>query len=667
MSNQLITQPAFITSMEARLNCEYTDEQRLLVEEFDRPTICFASPGTGKTHTAIAGLINAELYKGIPGENIYALSFTKMATAELSIRHKAACEKLRIQPKVTFKTLHALCAEILRKNYKYFGLSSLSTEKQRPLKDQVKLVEEMVSDWGEKITPQTARSVIMACQSLNSALIFDDDNVKTKMVYKDTHCDYALFKRIRRNLFALPMYTGKIPVDCIMLYALVLMMNHPEVSEEFKSQCKLMLVDEAQDLSLLHLRILSLLTDNPILIGDMKQQIYAFNGACQEIVDQFYRLFPDASTKELTRSFRCKNEVISFANRIIVPNQLTGKEATGTGDGGSVGILSELSLKDLVASWADDFKKHNNLFSRDTLVLFRNNASATPIAEELFKQQVPFRVNNYIAATELPVVKEMVEILTLCRNPYNLSYVHALGYLIPELRGYGRNQDNPFYKMCDKNNCSIFEVNYIFNDIGTGSDAMALMLELSEEISKGTCVFDLLERMWPMYEEQWLHNRTWMLEYKPAYYLNLVQSVVREKTFDKFVSDEGQKLAYIKENLERHRGIRCYTMHASKGLEADDVYILDADADLIPNLGKLDKMCKRHCEMDAAREIRNERSLCYVAVTRARDNVYIVPRAKVAPMLIGENDFKDFDNLYKSFNIVSDDINAFNSFVQEPC
>jgi len=667
MSNQMITQQAFVTSMEARLHCIYTDEQRDLAENFDRALICFASPGTGKTHTAIAGLLNTELYKGIPGENIYALSFTRMATAELAVRHKAACDTLRIQQKVTFKTLHALCSAILRDNFRYFGLSGIKTAKQMPLQETVKIVEEFCSEWGAKITHQTARSVIMACQQLNSALIFDDDYVKTKMVYKETHCDYELFKRIRRNLFELPMYTGQIPVDCIMLYALVLMLRHPEVSEKFKSQCKVMLVDEAQDLSLLHLRIISMLTDNPILIGDMKQQIYAFNGACQEIVDQFYRLFPEAETKELTQSFRCKNEVIDFATKIIVPNKLKNISASGTGEGGHVFIDPNLSLHDLVADIAKGFRENNNRFPRDVLFLFRNNASATPVAEELFKQQVPFRVNNFIPATELPVLKEIMELLTLCRNPYQLSYIHALGYLIPELRGYGMAKDNPFYKMCDKNGCSVFEVNYIFNDVGQGSNAMALLMEVSEMISEGKPVKDLLNTLWPMYEDVWLRDRTWMLDYAPTYYINLVQDLVREKTFDQFVSDEGRKVAYIKENLERHRGIRCYTMHASKGLEADDVYILDADPEIIPNLGKLDRMVKKHCEMDVAREIRNERSLCYVAVTRARDTVHIVPRKEAAPILLGDNIFEDFDNLYQSYNIVSDDINAFTAFVESPC
>lgn len=665
MSNGMISHSAFITSLEAGLGCVYTNEQRRLIEEFDRSTICFASPGTGKTHTAIAGLIDAELYKGIPGDNIYALSFTRMATGELSVRYKKACERLHITPHVTFRTLHSLCAQLLEENPRYFNLPSIRTDKQRPIKEQVRTVEDLCQEWGEKITPKIARDVVRACTDLNSALIFDEDSVKSKMVFKQCRCNYELFTRIRKNLFLLPMYTGIVPVDCIMLYALVLMLRHPEVSAEFKSKCKIMLVDEAQDLSLLHLRVISLLTDNAILIGDMKQQIYAFNGACQEIVDQFYRLYPQASTKELTQSFRCKNEIIDFANRIIAPNKLLGLEATGTGDGGSVDIIPNVPLNELAAQFRDDYLSHNHMFTRDTLFLFRNNASAIPIAEALFKEQVPFRVNNYKAATELPVVKEMVEILNLCRNPYNINYVGALGYLIPELNGYGALKDNPFYKLCEKNSCSIFEINYIFKDMGVGSAAMQLLSELSEDIRQGVTVTDLFNKLWPMYESQWLHTRTWMLEYSVNYYINIINDVIRDKTFDKFVADEAAKVSFINENLERNRGIRCYTMHASKGLEADDVYILDADPDILPNLKKLNKMVECHSEMDAAREVRNERSLCFVAVTRAREHVYIVPHVEPAPILMGENIFSRFDEIYTSFGIQSDDINAFNDFARE--
>lgn len=657
-----MSQDAFITILENKLNCEYTDEQRELIREFDRATICFASPGTGKTHTAIAGLLNAELYKQMSGENIYALSFTRMATGELSVRHRLACKALGITQTVEFHTLHALCSDILSKNCGLLGLSSLKPCKTESLKDTVRLVEEMCQEWDEKITPNAAKQVVLACNSLNSALIFDEDNVKSKMVFKQCKCEYNLFTKIRKNLFLRPTFTGYVPLNCIMLYALLLMTKHPEVSVKFKEKCKLMLVDEAQDLSLLHLRIISLLTDNPILIGDMKQQIYAFNGACQEIVEQFYNLFKGASTKQLTKSFRCKDEIIGFANKIIQYNELGGDVATGTGTGGSVELVPTLSLEELADKFHDDFYSNRRLFTRDTLFLFRNNASAIPIVEALFKKQVPMRVNNYMPATEMPVIKEMVQLLNLCRNPYNMNYVGALQYLIPELRGFGMLKDNPFYKMCEKNACSVFDVNYIFKDIGIGSKAMSLLLELSEDMKKGVSTKDLFNKLWPMYNEQWLSSRTWMLEYEVGYYTAVVAPTVRSKTFDMFVSEEAAKSNYIKECMEHNRGIRCYTMHASKGLEADDVYILDADPDIIPNTRKIDKMLKAHCEMDAAREIRNERSLCYVACTRARDHVYIQSIDVPAPILMGENNYEAFDGIYKSFRVRSDDINAFNDF-----
>ena len=660
--NPLMSQDAFITILENKLNCVYTDEQRQLIREFDRPTICFASPGTGKTHTAIAGLLNAELYEQIPGDNIYALSFTKMATGELSVRHRLACQALQISQTVTFKTLHSMCAELLRENCRLFNLSKLDTTKTEPLKDTVRLVEDMCQEWGDKITPNIAKQVVLACNSLNSALIFDEDSVKSKMVFKQCKCDYELFTKIRKNLFLRPMFTGKVPVDCIMLYALVLMTRYPEVSIKFKEKCRLMLVDEAQDLSLLHLRIISLLTDNPILIGDMKQQIYAFNGACQEIVEQFYNLFKESSTKQLTQSFRCKNEIINFANDIIKYNELTGDVATGTGDGGSVVLVPDLSLDELASKFHDDYYGNRRLFTRDVLFLFRNNASAIPIVEALYKKQVPMRVNNYMPATEMPVIKEMVQILNLCRNPYNMNYVGALQYLIPELRGFGMLKDNPFYKMCEKNACSVFDVNYIFKDMGIGSKAMSLLLELSEDMKKGVTTKDLFNKLWPMYNDQWVSQRTWMLEYEVSYYTAIVAPIVREKTFDAFVSDEASKASYIKECMEHNRGIRCYTMHASKGLEADDVYILDADPDIIPNTRKLDKMLKAHCEMDAAREVRNERSLCYVAVTRAREHVYIQSISEPASILMGENKYEAFDGIYKTFRVRSDDISAFTEF-----
>ena len=136
-----------------------------------------------------------------------------------------------------------------------------------------------------------------------------------------------------------------------------------------------------------------------------RSQIYAFNGACQEIVDAFFKLYPNATTTKLTQSFRCKNEIADFATKIILHNNIGGEDFTGNGEGGRVfvrssdsAVDSDFSLKGICEKLKEDYVANNNKLSRDFLFLFRNNASAVPIVDELYKQGLPFRVNNYTPA-----------------------------------------------------------------------------------------------------------------------------------------------------------------------------------------------------------------------------------------------------------------------------
>ena len=255
-----ITSEVFLSKIQADLNVRYTEEQKRLIENFGKcPTFCFADPGTGKTFTAIGGLLYAELFKGIKGANIYALSFTQMATGELAVRHKNACEALRIRPAVNFQTLHKLCRDILADNYRKLGMISFGAVSNMKFSEAYKLVESTAVEWGMNLQPKSIRACIRACKSLNSALVFDEDNVKSKMAFKECHMDYKDFDRIRGLLYVYSLNTNSIEVSDIMLYTLMLMEKFPEVSQAFKAQCKMMLIDEAQDLSLLHLRIISML------------------------------------------------------------------------------------------------------------------------------------------------------------------------------------------------------------------------------------------------------------------------------------------------------------------------------------------------------------------------------------------------------------------------
>lgn len=657
-----ISLDTFLNDLSARVGVQYTDEQKAFMRDFTSPIISFSSPGTGKTKSAIGGLLTAELYHQVPGNQIYALSFTNMSTGELKVRHKQDCEKVGIKQTVNFQTLHSLCSSILKANYKLLGIGKLTVVDTIPIEEQAELLMNISKDRGISLHPWQIRPFINAVRSLNSSLVFDRSHVESKYAFKQCKMPYEDFTLLRKFLYIYTKMTDTLQVQDILLYTLELLLSHPEVSADFKAKCKILLVDEFQDLSLLQLRIISLLSDTVIAIGDIKQQIYAFNGACQEIVGEFKKYFPTARELNLNKSFRCADAIVDYSKMIIHPNDMQEQDFTGTGKDGSVNITPDLSLASICDTIEQQYRENRNTFPRDILFLFRNNYSATPIAEELFKRKVPFRVNKYQATNQIPVIREMCAVVELAANPQNLQNLYALRYILPEQKDYKDFTKSPIYKVCSKEGCSLFEAPYNFRDAMAARQAMEMLLSVKDMLSKQRPMREILNAIYPLFNEVYLTDREPYLEMPSSYYLNMARSVVQSKTYYAFIQDEMAKLQVIQDSNARRHGVRCYTFHASKGLEADDVYILDADENVVPNMHKLDVMEKAGCVMEKAREIRNERSLLFVAATRAKENLIITYNGVKTSMLTPMNAFESYDKLYTQFQLAYPDVEAFEEF-----
>lgn len=657
-----ISLDTFLNDLSARVGVQYTDEQKAFMRDFTSPIISFSSPGTGKTKSAIGGLLTAELYHQVPGNQIYALSFTNMSTGELMVRHKQDCEKVGIKQTVNFQTLHSLCSSILKANYKLLGIGKLAVVDTIPIEEQAELLMNISKDRGISLHPWQIRPFINAVRSLNSSLVFDRSHVESKYAFKQCKMPYEDFTLLRKFLYIYTKMTDTLQVQDILLYTLELLLSHPEVSADFKAKCKILLVDEFQDLSLLQLRIISLLSDTVIAIGDIKQQIYAFNGACQEIVGEFKKYFPTARELNLNKSFRCADAIVDYGKMIIHPNDMQEQDFIGTGKDGSVNITPDLSLASICDTIEQQYRENRNTFPRDILFLFRNNYSATPIAEELFKRKVPFRVNKYQATNQIPVIREMCAVVELAANPQNLQNLYALRYILPEQKDYKDFIKSPIYKVCSKEGCSLFEAPYNFRDAMAARQAMEMLLSVKDMLSKQRPMREILNAIYPLFNEVYLIDREPYLEMPSSYYLNMARSVVQSKTYYAFIQDEMAKLQVIQDSNARRHGVRCYTFHASKGLEADDVYILDADENVVPNTHKLDVMEKAGCVMEKAREIRNERSLLFVAATRAKENLIITYNGVKTSMLTPMNAFESYDKLYTQFQLAYPDVEAFEEF-----
>lgn len=653
-----------ITDMGIRLGITYTDEQREFMSDFTVPTISFSSPGTGKTKAAIGGLIIAESFHGIPGKNIYATSFTRMSTGELQLRHARDCARLGMRQTVNFNTLHSLCLGIIRDNYGLLGMRSFSSGGETPVSVLADTLASISESYGFGLQSYKYRQIIRACNSLNSQLIFDDEHVRDSFVFKQCHVPLDVFKVLRKCLYTYAKLTGKIGTNDILLYTLEILLRFPEVSKRFKEQCRILLVDEFQDLSLLELRIVTLLSDCVIAIGDIKQQIYAFQGACTDIVDEYKKYFPSARVANLNKSFRCGSDIVEYSKKIIAPNEMGEQGFVSMGQQGSVVVDPDLQLSDLCDSIEKDYRENRNTFSRDILFLFRNNYSAVPIAEEFFKRKVPFRVNKYVRATDMPVIKEMLAVISLAVNPSDPANLNALYYVLPEMRDYKDYRQSPLYKIMQKEGCSLFEVNYQFRNAMQARRCMEMLMRIRELATTARPMRELLNTVYPVFQDVWLNDHEDRLDMPSKYYISMVQPLVQTKPFFKFIQDEAAKMQAIEDANARGIGVRCYTFHASKGLEAQDVYMLDCNMGVCPNTRQIDIMEAAGCAVEKARDIRNERCLLFVAATRAKERLIISHSGDISPLLRPYNMYAQYDILYKEHRRTYPDAEAFELFLE---
>lgn len=664
-----MTPEAFITQLSVQLGVRYTAEQVEMIKNMDKSMFVYADPGTGKTSTVTAGLVFAELYKQIPGDKICAVSFTNDATAELANRHKHVCRKLKINENVNFKTLHKICTAILKENYKLLGMAQLKICSDYNYDTLQRVMTSSARELGVCIQDNQVRNISKALQSANSSLTFSKSALESRMYFKEAHVSYEDFMIVRKLMYEYNSLSETIQVSDIMLYTLQLLTQHPEVAEEFKKNCQLLVVDESQDMSLLQLRLISLLADNVVFVGDMKQQIYGFNGACQEVGHYFKVFYPEAKILSLTQSFRCDNAIADYAKPIVLPNGVGGEDFKGTGPGGTVECIPDLDINKIVSRISKDMQEHKGQIVTQIMILYRNNYTSVPVIDALYRAGIPVRCTKHVEAFKMPVIGEMLELVEIARTPSDTNKMPALRYIIPEFVRYGKAGVNPIMKIALQTGMSLFDITYKFQDEYTGSVAMELLLDVREMLLQGEPLSDILNKIWPTYNNLWLRNREWMLDFPATYYTKLVNPLIEGRTYDQFLNAEIDKSKKIMEANKNLVGVRCSTFHSAKGLEADVVYLMDVDANTVPNVKQIEKMVKAGCLIDVARNVNNERSLLFVACTRARHELYISYDSSVGPStLITEPEtYANYDLLYANNRQTYDDVEIFNKFVCTSC
>lgn len=643
-----------------------TDEQKEAVYRFKDNLLIDASPGVGKTTTAIVGLIAAPLLFGIKSKNINAMSYTRAATAEIAGRYLKACKKAGINPNVQFNTFHSICRQIMVKVNPKFEVRG-----DKSLEDELRYLSMFMKDEGVAAYDDMylVKGVFRAITALNAELMFSKSSVEnhSKFMAIEDKIDIRTFQLVRKR-WIYSSCTGNSCTESELPIAMFFtLLFNPELSDWCKNKYKLMLVDEFQDVSVLYLEVLSKICDKLIVIGDLKQQIYGFNGASLLIVDAYKELYPDAEICEVTQSFRCHDEIVVEANRVIAPNEILGFDNfKGIGKGGSYSVLE--NKKDAFNLIIDDLKANQDRREyNDVMFLARNNSSVIPIMELLYRRDIVFHTTKFMRVDNLPVFKDLFLMAGVAMNSTDPDYLKKIGWFMPEFRRV-QPENNPIVQInamaTDVRSRSLLTMEYKFKE-KSSYDIINRLKRFIELDSKGEPFSVSCLPLLQIYEDYIIKGFEWRLDNPVDYYFRLADSIIRDKNYSSIIYDENEKARLNELRLASGEGVRCYTFHSSKGLEAEKVYMLDVDDGIIPKASSMNKLIERGCLIEAARELRNERNLLYVAMTRCKKDLTIFYNNKLSSLIDNpsSNQYTMLDKVWREKAVLTNETKAFKSLM----
>lgn len=661
-SEELHKQRQRLSIISAYIGSPLTEEQMDFAADFTKNTISFSDPGTGKTHTLIAGLIMAQQHHKVPGTSINCMSFTNAAVAEMAGRYEKLCKSVSVSPTVKFNTFHSLTRAILTSAYPGITVVDGYESYKSDITDLTSYMKQLGYDVSMDDT-KYVRRVLRAINDMNSSMTFHPTNLSKKYDFVSLDLNLDDFQSLRTSMFVRGLVTKSINVGDIPLYCLYALMMKEDVIKMWKGKYRIMVVDEFQDLSLLHLNILSYIAQTLVVIGDMKQQIYAFNGACPQIVSEYFKMRPDARVCNLTKSFRCGKEIAEFATRVILPNDRSIQCFGGHERGSRVSLIQrrDLDWKDIVSKISADRKVNGYGGMRDVMFLYRNNASAIPVIEELYKNKIPFRCSKFAKVMDVPLFSTISLLANAAWQPNNVDICKEALKVFPEFRGLPFNQDPAPVLAMKSSGKDLLSINYKYRD-PSSIDILAAIAAARKAIEENKNAGVVYMKFMPVYDK-YLHKlEWWKLDREKEFYFGLVAPICNVKPYPLMYAEELDKESENRKATAAGTGIRCYTMHSAKGLEADDVYILDCDEGSFPNAKVMEKKRQANCYYDVAVDVRSERNLLYVAITRAKDSVTISYSGTNPTLLISDPDNEQYSQYDKFYQDNTGDYNDAEEF-----
>lgn len=588
-------------------------EQAAAAETLDGPLLIIAGAGSGKTRMITYRIANM-LENGIKDENILALTFTNKAAKEMSDRIKSLTgKKLK---GLTATTFHSFGLILLKKYIHHLGYHNNFS--LYDANDNQALIKNCIISLGYQIPDYNIYTIASLFSDVKTGRkTFNEEGTAVREIYNEwLLCQKAY---------------NVVDFDDLILLPIRIFEKKPYILEEVQERYRYILVDEFQDTSLLQYKFVSMIAKkyrNIAVVGDDDQSIYSWRGANYENIRMFEKDFPERKEFKLEQNYRSSGTILKAANAVIQHNTERKEKSlwTDSNEGAEISIRDHETGEEEASFIAEDIKRRvrNGEKLSSFGILVRTNSLITQIENNLMEHSIPHKISGGQSFYDRREIRDILCYLKVLVNAHD--DVSLLRIINTPRRGIGRTTIEKLREYADKNYKSLYDS---INDLIL-SDA------LQERTKKSLMSFIGLIKKWRdtnnlgslieniindisyrnmLLEEYPDSPKT--VEYKMTGIRILSERINRylERNPDATLYDYINVTALVNEDDEDDENkVSLMTMHASKGLEFDIVYIAGMEDDIIPS--------KRSLEEDLD-NIYEERRLFYVAITRARKELII--------------------------------------------
>ena len=586
------------------------DKQLEAVNHTEGPCLVLAGAGSGKTRVLTERIIKL-IDDGVSPYNILAITFTNKAAKEMRVRVQNKIGD--VANSIFIGTFHSFGLRILRENYDAIGYSSNITILDTD--DTKSLIKRILKENSFDPADYDIKHIISKISSAKndgisplefSKLFLNEHDKVIGLVYE------KYLKLLKEN--------NSVDFDNLLLKPVEIFKKRKDILEKYQERFRYILVDEYQDTNSIQYELCKMLAkkyNNIFVVGDANQSIYSWRNADYRNILNFEKDYKNAHVVLLEENYRSTNTILKAANSVIKNNNEGTKLNlwTSIGDGEKVEYIrveDEIKESSFVINKIKELVSEGYSYS-DFAVLYRTNAQSRTVEEAFVRNNIPYNIIGSYYFYNRKEIKDLIAYLNLI---YNTNDSVSLERVInTPKRGIGTKTIDNIREKANMNDISLFDA----IDSGKELEFKKLILELIED-SKTMNLSDLIEdvlvktglrREYELDKSIESDTKVENLNEFKSLAVNFEDNGIYDlSTFLEnimLVSDKGQY-------AEDDNNVNIMTLHSAKGLEFNIVFILGMEEGIFPHSRSF----------ESAKELEEERRLCYVGITRAKKKLYLL-------------------------------------------